>query len=122
MPCVEYYLLLILICLVKSGISLNLRIELGYRFITWLSFKIDYINWWSPGGAGGRDGGNSGGEGERIGGEGVTYGEEGLREERKMGLFFFLRNNKFRGQFNNDMWQERRERKERRERMKIKLI
>ena len=33
MPCVEYHLLLILICLVKSGISLNLRIELGFWFI-----------------------------------------------------------------------------------------
>ena len=36
MPCVEYYLLLILIFLVKSGISLNLRIELGFRFIEFL--------------------------------------------------------------------------------------
>ena len=33
MPCVEYHLLWILICLAKSGISLNLRIELGFRFI-----------------------------------------------------------------------------------------
>ena len=37
MPYVEYHLLLILICLVKSGISLNLRIELGFRFIMFLT-------------------------------------------------------------------------------------
>ena len=37
MPCVEYHLLLILICLVKSGISLNLRIELGFQFIEFLA-------------------------------------------------------------------------------------
>ena len=37
MPCVEYQLFLILICLVKSGISLNLRIELGFQFIEFLA-------------------------------------------------------------------------------------
>ena len=36
MSCVEYHLLLILIVLVKSGKSLNLRIELGFRFIEFL--------------------------------------------------------------------------------------
>ena len=37
MPCVEYHFLLILIFLVKSGISLNLRIDLGFRFIKYLA-------------------------------------------------------------------------------------
>ena len=37
MPCVEYHLLLILICLMKSNISLNLRIELGSQFIKFLA-------------------------------------------------------------------------------------
>ena len=37
MPYVEYPFLLILICLVKSGISLNLIIELGFRFIEFLA-------------------------------------------------------------------------------------
>ena len=37
MPCVKYHLLLILICFVKSGISLNLRIEMGSRFIEFLA-------------------------------------------------------------------------------------
>ena len=37
MPCVEYHLLLILICLMKSGITLNLRIEQGFWFIEFLA-------------------------------------------------------------------------------------
>ena len=36
MPCVKYHFLLILICLMKSGISLNLRIEMGSQFIEFL--------------------------------------------------------------------------------------
>ena len=37
MPYVKYHLLLILICLMKCGISLNHRIELGFRFIEFLA-------------------------------------------------------------------------------------